>query len=58
MDFSSYQAMAIATDQVPFGSDNAIIVPLLGLAGEAGELLTEYKNIYAMERLINSSQSA
>jgi NTP pyrophosphatase (non-canonical NTP hydrolase) len=43
MDFSSYQAMAIDTDQVPFGSDNAIIVPLLGLAGEAGELLSEYK---------------
>jgi NTP pyrophosphatase (non-canonical NTP hydrolase) len=43
MDFSSYQAMAMATDQVPHGSDNAVIVPLLGLAGEAGELLGEYK---------------
>jgi len=43
MDFSSYQAMAMATDQVPPGSDNAVIVPLLGLAGEAGELLSEYK---------------
>lgn len=43
MDFSSYQAMAMATDQVPLGSDNAVIVPLLGLAGEAGELLSEYK---------------
>jgi NTP pyrophosphatase (non-canonical NTP hydrolase) len=43
MDFSSYQAMAMATDQVPPGSDNAVIIPLLGLAGEAGELLSEYK---------------
>jgi NTP pyrophosphatase (non-canonical NTP hydrolase) len=43
MDLSSYQAMVMATDQAPVGSDNAIIVPLLGLAGEAGELLSEYK---------------
>jgi NTP pyrophosphatase (non-canonical NTP hydrolase) len=43
MDFRSYQAMAMVTDKVPPGSDNAVIVPLLGLAGEAGKLLSEYK---------------
>lgn len=31
------------TDQVPGEGERAIIVPLLGLAGEAGALLSEYK---------------
>ncbi len=38
MNFSEYQKQAIKTSQTP-----DLIVPLLGLAGETGELLTEYK---------------
>lgn len=48
MNFSEYQKEALATDQLPYGTirENEIaekVVPLLGLAGEAGELLSEYK---------------
>lgn len=43
MDFGSYQKRALLTDQVPDNADDSIVVPLLGLAGEAGELLSEYK---------------
>ncbi len=47
MDLRTYQAEALKTDQVPGPttneSDASLLVPLLGLAGEAGELLTEYK---------------
>ena len=47
MDMRKYQREALKTDQVPAsnGVDSEIsrLVPLLGLAGEAGELLTEYK---------------
>lgn len=43
MDFSEYQEQAQKTDQVPSKEGNGIIVPLLGLVGEAGELLSEYK---------------
>ncbi len=47
MEFKTYQAQAQQTDQVPGASDdeiaNAIIVPMLGLAGETGQLLSEYK---------------
>ncbi|MBA2749367.1 MAG: nucleoside triphosphate pyrophosphohydrolase family protein [Tatlockia sp.] len=47
MNFQEYQKQALITDQVPskkYG-EHLIekIVPLLGLAGEAGELLSEYK---------------
>jgi NTP pyrophosphatase (non-canonical NTP hydrolase) len=42
MDFDDYQQKALGTDQRPTGAD-AVIIPLLGLAGEAGTLLTEYK---------------
>lgn len=42
MDFHSYQAEALLSDQVPEG-DSTLVVALLGLAGEAGELLSEYK---------------
>jgi NTP pyrophosphatase (non-canonical NTP hydrolase) len=39
-----YQLRALGTDQVSDGEDEkGIIVPLLGLAGETGSLLTEYK---------------
>src|SRR2546425_13364991 len=47
MDIRTYQEEALKTDQVPISGDHdadvSRLVPLLGLAGEAGELLTEYK---------------
>lgn len=43
MDFRNYQEKALQTDQVPSGTSNDKVVPLLGLAGEAASLLTEYK---------------
>jgi NTP pyrophosphatase (non-canonical NTP hydrolase) len=43
MDFRTYQKQALKTDQVPSVYDRGVIVPMLGLAGEAGELLSEYK---------------
>lgn len=46
MNFREYQDKALQTDKVQAtdASDNVhIIVPMLGLAGEAGELLSEYK---------------
>lgn len=48
MDFSEYQEQALKTDQTSAKEETSKeetskIVPLLGLAGEAGELLSEYK---------------
>ena len=47
MDLKTYQEQALLTDQVPGTSDDeaatALIVPMLGLAGETGQLLSEYK---------------
>ncbi len=43
MDLHEYQREAQVTDQVPTGDPNAVIVPLLGMAGEVGSLLEEYK---------------
>lgn len=47
MDLNEYQKKAQETDRVPARENRApgdeLIVPLLGLAGEAGELLSEYK---------------
>lgn len=47
MDLDSYQKEALRTDRVPAGdgADDAasLIVPMLGLAGETGQLLSEYK---------------
>ena len=44
MDFDSYQKMARQTDRVPaHDEDVSLIVPMLGLAGETGQLLSEYK---------------
>jgi NTP pyrophosphatase (non-canonical NTP hydrolase) len=43
MNLSEYQEQAQATDRVPAGDPNALIVPLLGMAGEVGSLLEEYK---------------
>jgi NTP pyrophosphatase (non-canonical NTP hydrolase) len=47
MNFDDYQKEALRTDRVPGGdgADDAasLIVPMLGLAGETGQLLSEYK---------------
>lgn len=47
MDFDCYQNEAQRTDRVPAerGSDDAssLVVPMLGLAGEVGQLVSEYK---------------
>lgn len=47
MDFDSYQKSALRTDRVPARADAnddlSLIVPMLGLAGETGQLLSEYK---------------
>lgn len=43
MDISEYQREAQKTDQVSLRGSVGMIVPLLGLAGETGELLSEYK---------------
>src|SRR5207249_2419818 len=43
MEFREYQFETNKTDQVPGTEEKSIVVPLLGLAGEAGSLLTEYK---------------
>ena len=43
MDLKTYQARANRTDRNPATDEKGMMIPLLGLAGEAGELLTEYK---------------
>ncbi|MFT9221198.1 nucleoside triphosphate pyrophosphohydrolase family protein [Gluconobacter oxydans] len=47
MDIKTYQTQALLTDQVPGSNDDeiaaALVVPMLGLAGETGQLLSEYK---------------
>ena len=44
MRFTDYQQRALETDRTGLsGSEAAQLVPLLGLAGEAGQLLSEYK---------------
>ena len=43
MNFDEYQNEAAKTDIVAPHDPHAIIVPLLGLAGEVGTLLSEYK---------------
>ncbi len=47
MELNAYQQQAQLTDQVALRDNNGlnldVIVPLLGLAGETGELLSEYK---------------
>ena len=44
MDFNSYQEEALHTDRVPVqDEDISLIVPMLGLVGETGQLLSEYK---------------
>jgi NTP pyrophosphatase (non-canonical NTP hydrolase) len=44
MDLTEYQTLAQQTDRTRRGSEEeARLIPLLGLAGEAGQLLSEYK---------------
>src|SRR5262249_1687593 len=43
LTFREYQKQAILTNRVQGNGLPAILVPLLGLAGEAGSLLSEYK---------------
>lgn len=43
MEFSEYQEKAKETDQDPATGENHLVIPLLGLAGESADLLTEYK---------------
>src|SRR3954463_13128358 len=47
MNLSEYQQLALRTDKAPatagMSEDRGRLIPLLGLAGEAGELLAEYK---------------
>jgi NTP pyrophosphatase (non-canonical NTP hydrolase) len=40
---NDYQGRALTTDQAPAADGARTVVPLLGLAGEVGELLAEYK---------------
>ena len=41
MDLETYQTRASQTDRNQATDEKGRIIPLLGLAGEAGELLTE-----------------
>lgn len=43
MELNEYQRRALETDQEAVGPEWTTLVPLLGLAGEVGELLSEYK---------------
>jgi NTP pyrophosphatase (non-canonical NTP hydrolase) len=43
MDFETYQQFARETSQWAKKPDRAVLIALLGLAGESGSLLTEYK---------------
>jgi NTP pyrophosphatase (non-canonical NTP hydrolase) len=45
MDLNDYQQLSVQTRQTPAGDGNvpSVVIALLGLAGEAGQLLSEYK---------------
>ncbi|MFO0824973.1 MAG: putative DNA base hypermodification protein [Gemmataceae bacterium] len=43
MNLQTYQDRAALTDRNPATDEAGMMIPLLGLAGEAGELLTEFK---------------
>lgn len=45
MDFDEYQAAARSTKRIPAHEDDETVVPLLGMAGEVGSLLVEYKKL-------------
>ena len=47
MDLDRYQKEALGTDRIPTGGEAeeylSLVIPMLGLAGETGQLLSEYK---------------
>ncbi|MBD2411089.1 nucleotide pyrophosphohydrolase [Nostoc calcicola FACHB-389] len=43
MNFSEYQTQALSTNQIPAVEGTELFIPLLGLVGEVGSLMTEYK---------------
>jgi NTP pyrophosphatase (non-canonical NTP hydrolase) len=43
MDLNTYQELAKRTTRNPATDEKGMMIPLLGLAGEAGQLLSEYK---------------
>lgn len=43
MEFTEYQTNAVKTDQIGEDDEKSKLIPLLGLAGEVGTLLSEYK---------------
>lgn len=45
MDFDDYQVRAQRTDQFPGRDGKAMMIPLLGIVGEAGTLQSEYKKL-------------
>jgi len=45
MNFQEYQDRALQTRQTPAIETEDPVVPLLGLAGEVGELASEYKKV-------------
>ena len=45
MKLSEYQKLAAKTDHMESDAGGGLVVPLLGLAGETGSLLTEYKKV-------------
>jgi NTP pyrophosphatase (non-canonical NTP hydrolase) len=45
MDFDDYQARAQKSDQFPGRDGKAMVIPLLGIVGEAGTLHSEYKKL-------------
>lgn len=45
MDFCEYQNRAAKTDRNPSSDEKGVMIPLLGLAGEAGAALSEYKKL-------------
>ena len=48
MDIRAYQLAAHQTEKKVFTDGSDVMVPILGLAGETGELLNEYKRSSAM----------
>jgi NTP pyrophosphatase (non-canonical NTP hydrolase) len=55
--FEEYEERALQTDQTPTG-DNALVIPLLGLVGEAAGLLSEYKKALRDRDLTMSSRTS